>query len=87
MEYNENDKVIEKMIEVSEEVERNNRILHKLFPNKEEVKETMKNGINTKTLAVVCGTIAGVAFLAGKKEGLKIGFEKSKELHKHMGYT
>ena len=87
MNYENTDKVIENMKEISKEVELNNRILNNLFPQKEEVVKTMSKGINTKTLAIACGVIAGVAFLAGKSEGIKIGYEKSKEIHSHVAYT
>ncbi len=46
-----------------------------------------KGGISTKKLVITCAALAGVAFLAGRKEGYLLGYEESKELHKNQGYT
>lgn len=54
----------------------------------QEGEETkMTKGIGTKKLVIVCAVLAGVAFVAGRKEGYQLGYEESKELHSNRGYT
>lgn len=47
---------------------------------------TVIKPMNTKQVVVICAVLAGVSFIAGRKEGIQVGLEMSKDINQSIGY-
>lgn len=85
----------QQMSDAKKIIELNNARMKKMITDNQtridEIQEgettKMTKGISTKKLVIACAVLAGVAFVAGRKEGYQLGYSESKELHSNQGYT